>query len=281
MSTPPHIRRQPLYWGPPSLRHLEIQRPESTKLQRKSQLEQPQSASIFKNMKKFLLRIFRSHQSATQHEVPRSSRLLNLPQELIDIILDMAIVNEIPETTIIIRISPIKHAKRPSMLSSTLESLDPFTRFPFILPPIPTVFQLNHATRINLLRRHSANILKLSVPGYTHQTRPWIYRHPSTNQLRLTSSHELPEFSIALFMRCISPQLIVTRALKISTLKRWLCTPAYEVRWRVDLLFVDGEEREEVLGANQVGQPQMGGRVWYSNVFHFPKWNVTYPAHGM
>lgn len=238
----PYIARETMYWShhkatePSEIR----QQPERGTLQQFPRQELFRIETFFDTARNFLQR-----SSSLFQKTPTFFHFLDLPQELIDIILDTAIINELSGNSISIKVTS-KYAQHSKKSSS---ALDPFMDFPFILPDIPKVFHINHAIRAGLLRRHACNILKLVVPGCNDSMGPWIYHPPYMRRLRFTSPAQLSRFHIALFMRCISPQLVVTRALRISTMWRSrLIRPTFEHLWRVEMKFQDKDNVERAIG---------------------------------
>jgi hypothetical protein len=266
MSILPQLRRQPMYWGPPhALKQPEVGKPQPPKLQESKKPEQRYEPTRFDDIKEFFLRIFKTQRLTPLRDTPRIFRLLDLPQELIDKILDIAISNEAPQNAIIIRWTSTRSEWTPGFLSALDSSL---LRFPMVLPAIPPVFHLSHAIRLNLLRRHRSNILSLAIPGRNRAMRPWIYRHTCTNQLRLVMPVRLSSWQIALLMRYVSPRLVVQKALRISNLRRYFCYRVFNVVWRVDMVFVDGDRvMNAAMGRPTAEQPQTGGRIGWTHVF--------------
>ena len=193
-----------------------------------TQPERPHKKTSFEKIKAVFLQPNPPHQSA-----PGFPRFLDLPQETIDMILDMAIADELPEDAIRIRLKSMyaQQSLRPSFSSA----LDPFLDFPFILPTVPAVFQLNHAIRTGLLRRHARDIVKFAVR---------LYHQPVVNKMLFIPPVRPSSFYIALFMRYISPQQIVEKGLKISSRGRTpRCAPAFKHIWHLEVRFIDKTKR--------------------------------------
>ncbi|KAF2445634.1 hypothetical protein P171DRAFT_269389 [Karstenula rhodostoma CBS 690.94] len=226
---------------------------EPKKLQRTSQPEEYQKTRILDGIKGFFLRMLGPKKSA-----PNVFRLVDLPRELIDMILDMAISNETPQHSTSITLS----SAYSELASYDALSSNFFVRFPFVLPAVPAVFHLNHSVRAKLLRRHSRYILELAIPGCNEGIRPWIYRHGCNNELRLTMPTRLSSFHIALLMRCISPQLAVQKALKVVTIEKHFCCRWVQVVWLLEMSIVDeGEEKDAIVAGSRIGPPRTGERM--------------------